>query len=42
MAVYPTPITHMNKKQLQSIARYLVVSFTAETTQADLVSAIEA
>lgn len=42
MAVYPTPITHMNKKQLQSIARYKNIKYTAETTQTALVAAINA
>lgn len=40
--IYPTPITFMNKKQLKSIARYKNISYTAETTQAALVAAIEA
>jgi len=42
MAVYPTPITFMNKKQLKSIARYKNVAYTAETTQTALVTAINA
>jgi hypothetical protein len=42
MAVYPTPVTHMNKKQLTSICRYENIDYTAETTQAALVALIEA
>lgn len=40
--MYPTPITYMNRKQLQSIARNNNIPYTAETTQAELVAAIEA
>ena len=42
MAVYPTPVTHMNKKQLQFICRYKNIKYTALTTQAQLVTLVNA
>jgi hypothetical protein len=40
--MYGTPITFMNKKQLQFICRNSNIDYTAETTQAGLVALIEA
>jgi hypothetical protein len=40
--MHGTPITFMNRKQLQFIARYNQVLYSAETTQAALVAAINA
>ena len=42
MAQYPTPVNHMNKKQLKAIARNRNIPYTAETTQAALVDLINA
>jgi hypothetical protein len=42
MAQYPTPVTHMNRKQLRAIARNRNIKYTNETTQAQLVALINA
>lgn len=39
---YPTPITFQNKKQLKAYARNKNIAYTAETTQAALVAALNA
>lgn len=42
LIAFPTPATYMNKKQLKSIARYKNLGYTAETTQAALVTLVTA
>lgn len=41
-AGFQLPITHMNKKQLRNICRVKNIDYTAETTQAELVTLINA
>lgn len=41
-AQFPTPVTYLNKKQLQAQCRYYQLAFSAETTQAGLVTLINA
>lgn len=41
-AAFPTPITFQNKKQLRAQCRYKNIAYTAETTQAQLVTLLNA
>lgn len=42
MATYPTPVDFMNLKQLKKIARDRQIAYDATTTQAALVTLINA
>lgn len=41
-ALFPTPITYLNRKQLRAQCRFKQLAYTALTTQAELVALINA
>lgn len=41
-ALFPTPITYLNRKQLRAQCRFKQLAYTAITTQAELVALINA